>query len=75
MANLKLSQTMSKDEIQWALPNDLWYKVNVDATVFSNTNSIGIGALIGDHEGHVKATINKSIPIRLGPLKVEAKAL
>ena len=27
------------------------------------------------HEGCVKATISKSIPIPLGPLEVEAKAL
>ena len=66
---------MSKDEIQWAHPNDPWYKVNVDAAIFSNTNSIGIGALIWDHEGRVEAAINKSIPILLGPLKAEAKAL
>ena len=37
MTNIKLSQATSKDEIQWALPDDLWYKVNVDAAVFSST--------------------------------------
>lgn len=75
MTNIKLSQAMSKDEIQWTLPNDPWYKVNVDAAVFSSTNSIEIGALIYDHEGRVKATIKKSSPISLGPLEAEAKAL
>ena len=75
MTNIKLSQAMSKDEIQWALPNDLWYKVNVDAAVFFSTNSIKRGALICDHEGRVKATINKSSHILLGPLNAEAKAL
>ena len=37
MTNIKLSQATSKDEIQWALLDDLWYKVNVDAIVFSST--------------------------------------
>ena len=66
---------MSKDEIQWALLDDLWYKVNVDATIFSSTNSIGIGTLIRDHEGRVEAAISKSILIPLAPLEAEAKAL
>ena len=75
IANLKLSQTMSKDEIQWALLDDLWYKVNVDATIFSSTNSIGIGTLIRDHEGRVEAAISKSILIPLALLEAKAKAL
>lgn len=35
----------------------LWYKINTDAAVFSQTRAVGIGVLIRDHMGLVVATL------------------
>ncbi|KAK9991337.1 hypothetical protein SO802_026322 [Lithocarpus litseifolius] len=52
-----------------------WYKVNTDATVFKNSNSFGIGVVVRDHEGSVLAALSKHLPLPLGPLEAEAKAM
>ena len=49
--------------------------INSDATIFANENSTGVGVIIRDHDGCVEAVISKSLPLPLGPLEVEAKAL
>ena len=63
------------EEVQWEAPTTPWYKVNSDAAIFAKNNSTGVGVIIWDHDGHVKVTINKSLPLLLGPLEVEAKTL
>ena len=51
------------------------YKVNTDAAVFSNLKAIRIGVVICDHEGSVIAALSKHLPLPLGPLEAEAKAI
>ena len=47
----------------------------MDAAVFSNTKAVGIGVVVRDHEGLVLAALSKRIPLPLGPLEAEAKAM
>ena len=59
---------------RWIPPSHPWYKVNIDATIFSNLHTIDIRVIIRDHEGSVIATLSKHLPLPLGPLEAEAKA-
>ncbi|KAL0004252.1 hypothetical protein SO802_011813 [Lithocarpus litseifolius] len=56
-------------------PHFPWYKVIMDAAVFSNLGMIGIGVIIRDHEGSVVAAMSKRLPLPLRPLEAEAKAI
>ena len=47
----------------------------MDAAVFSNTKAVGIGVVVRYHEGLVLAALSKRIPLPLGPLEAEAKAM
>lgn len=49
--------------------------MNTDAAIFSQSKSVGIGVVIRDHEGLVIAAMSKHLPLPLGPLEVEAKAM
>ena len=60
---------------RWVPPVFPWYKVNVDAVVLSNLGTTGIGVIIRDHEGSVIAAMSKRLPLMLGPLEAEAKAV
>ncbi|XP_050280623.1 uncharacterized protein LOC126721616 [Quercus robur] len=62
-------------DIQWTPPNFPWYKINTDATVFAVSKSMGIGVVVRDHEGSVVAALSKCMPLPLGPLEAEAKAI
>ena len=59
----------------WVPPVFPWYKVNLDATVFSQLGMIGIGMIIRDHLGFVVAALSKRLPLPLDPLELEAKAM
>ena len=58
----------------WITPSHPWYKVNIDAAIFSNLHTIDIGVIIHDHEGSVIAALSKHLPLPLGPLEAKAKA-
>ena len=47
----------------------------MDVAVFSNKKAVGIGVVVRDHEGSMLATLSKCIPLPLGPLAAEAKAM
>ena len=49
--------------------------MNVDGAIFSTSKAAGVGVLIHDSEGRVEAALSKKLPIPLGPLETEAKAL
>ena len=54
---------------------DLWLKVNVDGVTFAQSQTVGIGVLVRDFAGRVAATLSKCLPVPLGPLETEAKAM
>uniref|UniRef100_A0A7N2L1L9 RNase H type-1 domain-containing protein n=1 Tax=Quercus lobata TaxID=97700 RepID=A0A7N2L1L9_QUELO len=58
---------------RWIPLSHPWYKVNIDAAIFSDLHTIGIGVIICDHEGSVIAALSKHLPLPLGPLEAEAK--
>ena len=62
-------------QTRWIPPDYPWYKINVDAAVFSNKKAVGIGVVVRYHEGSVLAALSKGIPLPLGPLAAEAKAI
>ena len=62
-------------DARWVPPSLLWYKVNTDAAVFLNLQTVGIGVIIRDHEGSVIATLSQHLHLLLGLLEAEAKAM
>ena len=59
----------------WVPPAFPWYKVNVDAAVFSQLSMIGVGVIIRDHVGFVIAALSKCLPLPMDPLEAKAKAM
>ena len=72
-AHLRPTQFKDATDKRWVPPVFPLYKVNVDVVVFSHLGMIGVGVVIRDHEGTVIAS--KRLPLPLGPLEAEAKAL
>nr|XP_023918260.1 uncharacterized protein LOC112029812 [Quercus suber] len=62
-------------DIRWTLPNFPWYKNNIDAAIFTVSKFVGIGVVVRDHEGSVVAALSKCMPVSLGPLEGEVKAM
>ena len=62
-------------DAHWVPPSFPWYKVNTDAAVFSNLQTVGIGVIIRDHKGSVVAALSQHLRLPLGPLEAEAKAM
>ena len=62
-------------DARWVPPSLPWYKVNTDAAVFLNLQTVGIGVIIRDHEGSVIATLSQHLHLLLGLLEAEAKAM
>ena len=50
-------------------PSDLWYKINSDVVIFESTCSIGVEAIIRDHDEQVEAALSKALLVPLGPLE------
>ena len=59
--------------IRWNKPPYNWTKLNVDAAIFNNGSSTGLGCILRDHEGTFLAARSVNKQIRLQPR--EAKAL
>ena len=49
--------------------------MNVNGAIFNSSEATAVGVLIRDSEGQVEAALSKKLPILLGPLETEAKAL
>ena len=75
LAHLARPLFKEKADPYWIPPSHPWYKVNIDATIFLDLHTIGIGVIICDHEGSVIATLSKHLPLPLGPLEAKAKAV
>ena len=75
LAHTRPTQLKEAMDGRWVPPTFPWYKVNVDAAVFSHLGITGIGVIIRDHFGSVIAALSKRLPLPLAPLEAEAKAL
>ncbi|KAK9990582.1 hypothetical protein SO802_025567 [Lithocarpus litseifolius] len=75
LAHLTQPRLKEHADARWVPPLHPWYKVNSNAVVFSNLKNVRIGVIIHDHEGSVIAALSKHLPLPLGPLEVEAKAM
>ena len=75
VAHLRCLQPKTTDDSLRISPSFPWYKVNTDAAVFKNSKSVGIGVVVRDHEGSILAALSKRLPLPLGPLEAEAKAM
>ncbi|XP_030930858.1 uncharacterized protein LOC115956689 [Quercus lobata] len=75
VANHKVQITSAESECGWSLPHAPGFKVNMDAAIFENLRSVGIGVVIRDHLGSVRAAMSKKLRAMLGPLEIEAKAM
>ncbi|XP_059442086.1 uncharacterized protein LOC132174450 [Corylus avellana] len=60
---------------QWKKPPEGWFKVNCDAALDLRNGRIGLGVLVRDHEGQVKAARSVTKSGFLEPTAAEAMAL
>ena len=58
----------------WSPPPQDWYKVNVDAAVFREQGTCGIGVVIRNHKGQIMGAMCKQVFFPLWALEAEAKA-
>ena len=73
LAHLARPRFKDQTDAHWVPPS--WYKVNTDAAVFSNLQTVGIGVIIRDHEGLVVAALSQHLHLPLGSLEAKAKAM
>ena len=73
--NFSMPHFVSDEETQWVALLSPGYKVNVNSATFTNSQSFRGGVIIWDIVGRVEATMSKRLPIPLGILESEAKAL
>ena len=59
---------------QWRPPELGWYKINVDATIFKEEGSFGVGVVIRNEDGCLMGAMSKKLPFPLGPMEAEARA-
>ena len=59
----------------WCPPRQGRFKVNVDGVVFESLKSCGIGVVIRNAAGQIMGAMSRLLPLPLGALEVEAKAL
>ncbi|GMN63226.1 hypothetical protein TIFTF001_032293 [Ficus carica] len=67
------SQAVGSDV--WSPPQPGYLKLNIDASVFPNSDRIGIGAAIHDDKGSILGAVAKSVEGSFSPFVVECLAL
>ena len=59
----------------WLPPQSGYLKLNVDASVLSGSDHIGIGAIIWDEKGRILGAVAKSVEGTFSPFLAECMAL
>ena len=75
VANHKIQVKKPETQAGWIAPHPPCLKINVDGAVFERQRSVGIGVVVRDHFGVVRAALSKKFLGLLGPLETEAKAM
>ena len=75
MANHSTQPYKESTEATWQLPKPLWFKANMDGTVFAQQREAEVGVVIRDHYGAVVAALSKKLKAPLGAFEVEAMAM
>ena len=75
MANHSTRPYKESTEATWQLPKPLWFKANMDGTVFAQQREAEVGVVIRDHYGAVVAALSKKLKAPLGAFEVEAMAM
>ena len=75
IANFSMPHFVSDEATHWVASLSPGYKVNVDGGTFTNSQSSRIGVIIWDIVGQMEAAMSKRLPISLGTLESETKAL
>ena len=74
--DLLLVPQMSVQHVQtWIPPTTLCLKFNVNAVVFAELHSVGVGIIAQDWNGRFVVAMCKKIQASLGPLEAESKAV
>nr|XP_023929661.1 uncharacterized protein LOC112040977 [Quercus suber] len=70
----EVGRNLNTQQVLWVPPQGQTFKANVDGAVFAEIKAVGIGVVIRDMEGKVKAALCQKIKAPFGPVEAEAKA-
>jgi hypothetical protein len=65
---------VEKTSSRWRAPRDGWLKVNLDAALLIQTKKMGIGVVVRNETGEVKAALAKFLPLVDDPTAAKAIA-
>ena len=66
MANHRIKIKTPEVDVGWVLLQQPWLKVNVDGAVFERQRVAGVGVVIKDHLGLVRAALSMKIHAPFG---------
>ncbi|KAL8094866.1 hypothetical protein AgCh_036398 [Apium graveolens] len=72
---LKATQVMGSNSKVWQKPQVGWVKINMDAALFTSSNSIGVGGVIRDADGGFVSAMCKPVAGIWMPREAEAISL
>ena len=69
------SGALPKQHIRWNPPPSTSLKINFDGAVFRETDEVGLGVVVCDHQGRVMASMFENIKLASSSNEVEALAV
>ena len=75
MACTRASATINGSTRRWQVPMQSWVKINVDAAIFGDTKTIGVGGVIRDEHGSFLRAMCKQMSGTWTPREAEALSL